>query len=130
MKKWYWMIGIWFVIFMLAILVLKSCNNPEIIGKPVDTVSLTDGVYQGSYKQGPNQADVEVTIQNRKIMKIEILKHKEWRGEKAETIINRIVEKQSTDVESVSGATRSSHVIMNAVQKAIEKSYRGKETSG
>ena len=46
------------------------------------------------------------------------------RGKKAELIIpGRIIEKQSTDVDAVSGATNSSHVIMNAVQKAIEKAY-------
>jgi uncharacterized protein with FMN-binding domain len=129
MKRWIWMIIIWFIIFFITILIFKSCKNPEPIGKPVDTSSLMDGAYQGRYKQGPNQAEVEVSIQNQEITRIKILKHNEWRGERAEAVIDRIVEKQSTHVEAVSGATRSSYVIMNAVEKAIEKSYRAKQIS-
>ena len=36
-------------------------------------------------------------------------------------IPQRIIEKQSTAVDGVSGATNSIHVIMNAVQKSIQK---------
>lgn len=129
MRKWIWMIIIWFIIFIGAILLLKSCKSAEIIGKPLEPGRLADGVYQGSYKHNFNQAEVEVTIQNQEITRIKILKHEEWRGERAEAVTDRIVEKQSTDVESISGATRSSHVIMNAVEKAIEKSYKAKQTS-
>ncbi len=39
-------------------------------------------------------------------------------------ILERIIETQSTRVDVVSGATNSSRVIMNAVQKAIEKAYQ------
>jgi uncharacterized protein with FMN-binding domain len=46
------------------------------------------------------------------------------RGVKADPIIQeRIIESQSTNVDAVSGATNSSYVIMNAVQKAVEKAY-------
>jgi uncharacterized protein with FMN-binding domain len=126
MKKWYWMIAIWFTIFLLAILMLKSCTSTVLVGRPVESSRLVDGVYRGSFKHGPNKAEVEVTIQNQKIIRVEILKHSAWKGKKAESVIpNRIVEKQSTNVETVSGATNSSNVIMNAVQKAVEKSYGG-----
>lgn len=118
------MIIIWLTVFLLTIILFKNCGNAAVIGKPVESGWLVDGIYQGSYKYGPNKAEVEVTIQNQKITKVEILKHDAWKGKKAEPVIpNRIIEKQSTKVEAVSGATNSSNVIMNAVQKAIEKSY-------
>jgi uncharacterized protein with FMN-binding domain len=46
------------------------------------------------------------------------------KGKKAEEIISRrVLENQRTDVDVVSGATNSSIVIINAVQRAIEKAY-------
>ena len=124
MKKWFLMIVVWFTVFLLTIILFKNCRSAAVIDQPVEPGRLVDAVYQGSYKHGPNKAEVEVTIQNQKIIKVEILKHNAWKGKKAESFIpNRIVEKQSTNVEAVSGATNSSNVIMNAVQKAIEKSY-------
>jgi uncharacterized protein with FMN-binding domain len=38
--------------------------------------------------------------------------------------VERIIAQQSTRVDAVSGATNSSRVIMNAVQRAIEKAYQ------
>lgn len=87
---------------------------------------LTDGVYEGSYRHGPNSAKVRVIISQGKIVDIELIKHfASWKGDKANEIIpQRIVAEQSTAVDAVSGATNSSRVIMNAVQKALEKAYR------
>jgi uncharacterized protein with FMN-binding domain len=48
-----------------------------------------------------------------------------WKGDKANDIIpQRIIAEQSTAVDAVSGATNSSRVIINGVQKALEKAYR------
>ena len=95
-----------------------------ILGRPVEREKLVDGVYEGSYKAGPNKALVKVTIKDKRLVKIDIVKHRTWKGKKAESIIPmRIIEYQSTKVDVVTGATNSSRVIMNAVQKAIEKAY-------
>lgn len=67
---------------------------------------------------------MQVTIKDKKIVNIEIVKHMSWRGKKAESIIpGRIIENQSTKVDAVTGATKSSHVIMNAVERAIKNAY-------
>jgi uncharacterized protein with FMN-binding domain len=106
------------------IFLLLSCTLATKIGKPIDK-SLKDGVYEGIYRGGPNSARVMVTIENNKIADIELKSHAAWMGKKAEEIIlERIIEQQTTDVDVVSGATNSSIVIMNAVQEAVEKSYR------
>lgn len=92
---------------------------------PVDRERLIDGVYEGSSRAGPNKALVRVTIEDERIVTIEIVKHRAWKGRKAESVIpKRIIEAQSTEVDAVTGATNSSRVIINAVQKAIEKAYR------
>lgn len=107
----------------ILLLTFSSCATTTKIGGPIRQ-NLKDGLYEGSYKGGPNKAVVEVRIESNRIVDIRVLKHTAMRGVKAEPIIpNRIVEEQSTDVDAVSGATNSSYVLMNAVQKAVEKAY-------
>jgi uncharacterized protein with FMN-binding domain len=100
-------------------------DKTPVLRGPVDHEKLVDGVYEGRDKAGPNKALVKVTVKDKRIARIEIVKHRAWKGRKAESIIpRRIIENQSTKVDAVSGATNSSRVIMNAVQKAIEKAYQ------
>ena len=102
-----------------------GCARTPVIGAPVRHEKINDGVYEGSYRGGPNKASVRVTVRNSRIFNIEIIEHQAWKGKKAELpILERIIETQSTRVDAVSGATNSSRVIMNAVQKAIENAYQ------
>lgn len=112
------------LIGLVILALLMACKPTPKIGNSLEQDKLIDGIYEGSFKGGLNYAEVKVTIKNQKIVSIEIIKHDALKGKKAEPIIpRRIIEKQSTNVDAVIGATNSSHVIMNAVQKAIEKAY-------
>ena len=117
-----------FSLLTLALLLyfFLGCTMSPIRGGEIEQKRLVDGVYEGSYRHGPNSAKVRVTISRGKIADIEMIKHfASWKGKKANDIIpQRIVAQQSTDVDAVSGATNSSRVIMNAVQEALEKAYR------
>ena len=117
-----------YLIILAACLILSSagCQIAPLMGTPVEPEGLKDGVYEGEYKKGINKVVVKVTIYDGRIAEIELVKHTaSWIGKKANEIIpQRIVEQQSTQVDAVSGATNSSRVIMNAVQKAIEKAYK------
>jgi uncharacterized protein with FMN-binding domain len=113
-----------FVLILLGFTALGPSWGGIVLG-PVDGERLADGVYEGRDKAGPNKAVVKVRVQDGKIIEIEIVKHRAWKGKKAELIIpGRIIERQSTKVDAVTGATNSSRVIMNAVQKAVEKAYQ------
>ena len=113
------------IVFLICGMLVFSCAATPVIGGPVDPARLADGTYRGSDRGGPNKAIVEVTIKNNSIVKIKIIQHQAWKGKKAEeTIVERIIARQSTRVDAVSGATNSSRVIMNAVQLAIEKAYQ------
>lgn len=117
--------------FLLIVLtgLCLSCHSTPPIGEEIQKNALVDGVYTGSYTGGPNSAEVQVTIQNQNITDITILKHDAWKGKKAESVIpQRIIEQQSTQVDAVTGATNSSYVIMNAVQRAVEQSYAANKT--
>ena len=111
---------------VLALLI--GCAAPQQTREPVSEKKLVDGVYEASYAQLPNIAKVKVTIKDGRISDIQILSHITWHGKKAEgPIPQRIIEKQSTDVDAVTGATNSSQTIAKAVQKAIDKAYRREE---
>lgn len=97
----------------------------EPIGGQVDPARLHNGVFEGEYRDGPNRAHVAVTIEDGRIVDIEVIRNvASWIGKKANPAVpDRILEQQSTLVDAVTGATHSSNVIMNAVEQAVRKSY-------
>ncbi len=118
-----------FCLILLAaglVLSFAGCQIAPLMGTPVVSEGLKDGVYDGEYRKGINNAVVKVTIADGRITDIELVEHfASWIGNDANTVIPaRIVEQQSTRVDAISGATNSSRVIMNAVQRAIEKAYK------
>ena len=58
------------------------------------------------------------------IVNNELLEHINERGEKAESIIDKIIEQQSIDVDAVTSATNSSKVIKQAVENALLKGMK------
>lgn len=97
----------------------------------VSSGQYSDGTYQGSapgYAQG---LTVQVKISSGKISNIQITNHNETPGfyESAfETVPSEIIQKQSTDVDTVSGATYSSVGIINAVNNALSQAGQSQST--
>ena len=109
--------------FLLATF-FAGCATTPMIGGPLEQRKLKAGTYEGVYRGGPNEVVVMVTIEDNRIVRIEMVEHWGLMGKKAESLtLKRIMEQQSTRVDAVSGATNSSLVIMNAVQRAVEKAY-------
>lgn len=111
------------IIFIVALLVKfnelnKEVSNIEI--RPIDFTKLKDGIYEGEYFiQDFIGAKVKVTIENGKIKNITLLDHKYGLGKKAEEIINTVKEKQTLEVDAISGATHSSTIIIKAIENAL-----------
>jgi uncharacterized protein with FMN-binding domain len=83
-----------------------------------------DGVYNGEAEGFGGLIKVEVTINSGKIEKIDVLSHDdedEAYYNLAQSVIDDILDSQSTDVDVASGATFSSNGIINAVKNALEK---------
>lgn len=87
-----------------------------------DMSKIKNGVFKGSYSSLPVSATVEVTIQDKSIIQINLLKHFNGQGTKAESILNQVVDRQNVNVDTISGATYSSIVILKAVEDALNKS--------
>ena len=83
-----------------------------------------DGEYLGKASAYNGNVEVKVTISCGKITAIDIVKTKddeEYFFDAQKKVIPEILEKQSTDVDAVAGATTSSEGIAHAVQKALDQ---------
>ena len=80
-----------------------------------------DGVYQGTGTGFRGEITASVTIKNRQIVSIDIVRTSddETFFNRAKAVIHSILEKQNLDVDVVSGATFSSRGIINAVKNAL-----------
>lgn len=87
----------------------------------IDISQVTDGTYEGHSEMGPVIVDVKVTVQDGVIMDVEIMKHQNGLGQSANVIVKDMVDKNTYDVDVVSGATVSSEIIINAVNNALQK---------
>lgn len=87
-------------------------------------VACKDGTYTGEAQGFGGPVDVEVIIENGKISEINITSAEKEDGaylSMAEDIIPTIIEAQSADVDTISGATFSSTGIKEAVTQALEE---------
>lgn len=87
---------------------------------PVDLSLKEDGVYKGSYDFGRWSNELNVTVENHKITKIEItddmmIVNPEVRN----VLIQRVIEEQNTTVDAVSGGTVSCKAYLKSIDNAL-----------
>lgn len=90
-----------------------------------------DGTYVGVGRGYRPNVKVSVTIKNNKITDIQIVSNNEtprYAEIPFNTIPKEIIDSQSTDVDTVSGATRTSNGIMEAVKNALSQAETNKST--
>jgi len=85
-----------------------------------DLSAVSDGTYQGSYACFPVSAEVAVTVKDHTITGIDLLKHDNGQGSAAEVLPGTVVAAQSLSVDTVTGATYSSIVILKAIEDALD----------
>ena len=90
--------------------------------KDIDMSKIPDGKYTGECDVNFIDAKVVVEVKNKKIINITIVKHKNGRGKPAEKVVDEVKEKNSLQVDAVSGATNSSKVILKAIENALSNS--------
>lgn len=88
----------------------------------VNIAALKDGKYTGSAEGFRGKIKTEVTIKNGKIVDIKILSASSETPsylKEAKAVIPKMIEKQTYDVDAVSGATYSSNGIKKSVKNAL-----------
>lgn len=81
-----------------------------------------DGTYYGTAEGYLGDITVAVVIQNQTIQSVEILSNEDDAAyfDRAKVVANRVVNQQTTGVDTVSGATYSSRGILHAIQAALD----------
>ena len=97
---------------------------------------LKDGVYKGTGTGYAGEITVSVQIKDKQIVSIDILSSSDDAAffTRAKAVIDKIIEGQTLDVDTVSGATFSSRGIISAVKNALtgekDSGETGQEQSG
>ena len=87
----------------------------------VDVSQVKDGTYQGEEETALVKVSVEVTLKNHRITDICLLRHENGKGYIAESMIPEMIEKNTSEVDTVSGANMSSKTIKAALRNALAK---------
>ncbi len=114
-------VPIFIIIVLFAIFLFYGKEETlKLVITDVDISKIPYGNYIGSYNRGRFSYKVEVIVKNNKIASITILNKPSISLEDVpKKIIDRIIEKQSLNVELVTGATVTSKAILKAIENAI-----------
>lgn len=113
----------------------ESTSEPDSSSAEIEAVqdasAYKDGTYYGTGKGFAGTMKVKVDIAGGKIVSISIVSTKDGDSyvKSASSLIDTIVEKQSTNVDTVSGATFSSRGIISAVRSALSQAAVSKNTA-
>jgi uncharacterized protein with FMN-binding domain len=114
------------VLYLFLVLIiamsLTGCRELEDIEiNDINLEEIDDGQYIGEYTTTLVAAKVVVKVEDHKLISIDILEHRNGRGQKAERIVDSVIRQQKLKVDVISGATGSSKVILKAIEKALSK---------
>lgn len=92
----------------------------------MDATGLVDGVYTGSAYGFKSSITVQVTVEDGKIASIVVVSQADDAEYfvRAKSVIGQVIARQTTAVDTVSGATYSSEGILMAVKNALSNAYR------
>ncbi len=110
----------------------ESDSSSAEIAAVQDASAYKDGTYYGTGKGFAGTMKVKVDIAGGKIASISIVSTKDGDSyvKSASSLLDMIVEKQSTNVDTVSGATFSSRGIIAAVRSALSQAAVSQNTAG
>lgn len=110
----------------------ESDSSSAEIAAVQDASAYKDGTYYGTGKGFAGNIKVKVDIAGGKISAISIVSTKDGDSyvKSASSLLDTIVEKQNTNVDTVSGATFSSRGIIAAVRSALSQAAVSENTAG
>lgn len=87
---------------------------------PVDLSRKEDGIYKGSYNFGRWSNELNVTVENHKIIHIKITDDMMIVNPEVRSgIINKVIKEQNTTVDAVSGGTVSCKAYLKSIENAL-----------
>ncbi len=87
----------------------------------VDLSRLSDGAYSGAYEGGRWTNVVNVTVKDHKITGVEIVKDVLFpKPEVTAELVEKVLEKQSPNIDAVSGSTVTSKAYLKSIENALK----------
>lgn len=125
------LIGFIIIVIIVSAVAFKTIHDYQtyvdtLTFSPLTLETIPDGTYIGAADAGIVRATVRVTMKDHQIQQIEILRHDNGKGKAAESIVTSVIDTQSLQVDTVSGATGSSKILLKAIENALKDS--GKES--
>jgi uncharacterized protein with FMN-binding domain len=100
--------------------VMRAAATALAKARPIDLKKVPDGTYTGASRGFMGDVTVEVTVKDGRIAAVKPALFTENRpGTALQDVPARIVEKQSVEVDAVTGATISSQAVMRAAESAL-----------
>lgn len=90
---------------------------------------VADGTYEGTAETPLVKVTVAVTVENHTLKDIQLLRHENGKGTPAEAMLPEMLRQNTSEVDTVSGATMSSKAIRAAVRDALVKGAQKAEYS-
>ena len=110
------------MLMLITTIALVGCGGST---KPTESAGIfKPGTYTATTEAYKGEMKVEVEFDKDKILAIKVLEHVDTEGladNAFNDTIEKILEAQSSEVETVTGATESSNALMKAVQDAIDQ---------
>ena len=109
------------ILIFLMNMGMKDVKNLTI--SDIDLSKIADGEYEGSLNKGRWTNTVRITVKDHKIEKIDVIKDMMAKSDDIrKKIENSVIEKQSLQIDAVSGATLHTKAYLKAIENALTKS--------
>lgn len=111
------------IVILMVVMVGWAAIDPiryrNLVVNDVKLDEIPDGVYEGSFKGGRFSNSVEVTIKDHRI--VDIRKDGSFKpaGKVYGQIYDKVMEEQSLDIDTVSGASITTRTSLKAIENAL-----------
>lgn len=113
-------------VFMFTFVSIKLLKHTmeksyeQLDGTPVaELADVKDGTYEGLAETELSKVTAVISVKENRIADIKLTRHVTGKGKKAERMLKEMLEKNTSEVDAVSGATLSSKTIRAAVRNAL-----------
>ncbi|NLY85082.1 MAG: FMN-binding protein [Tissierellia bacterium] len=113
-----------FAVLLVAVVLVTGCSQSTDVGSSDGGSMYKGGTYTATAKGNNGDVTVEVVFTDDAIKSITVVEHQETGGlgdTAMDSIINEILEKQTTEVDVVAGATNSCNAVIEAVEDCINQ---------
>lgn len=98
---------------------LKKVKNEYV--ESIDLSTVEDGEYTGEYENYRWSNIVEVTVENHEITSIKIIESgNQSQGKLLDEIIDKVIDEQNVDIDTIAGATATTNSVLKAIEDALK----------